>query len=86
MDSSSTKPEVRVIDGWCGNPDAAMAFVVCQTKTFEDEVPCSLVIGDKAVPLSVVVEMVNEIHEYLTTTDFWQEDYNEILKKYGITL
>ena len=97
MDQMNTKP--TVIEGWISenvvDSKIAIAFKPGE-KYFTADVPASLVIDDKAVPLSVVVEMMREVlsNEILTRGDDNQypylsvetSDIRAIAAKYNVPL
>lgn len=49
--------------------------------------PATLIIGPgKVWTEEEVKKLVRDLREYLTETDFWQEDYDELLEGHGLAL
>ena len=98
MDSSSTKPEVRVIDGWVWSAtqrdlDKGRS-VPFDPNEIEHGIKASLVIGDTAIPKSKVVELFEAINKgaweridgALRVNAVTQEHITACFKELGIEL
>lgn len=94
--SDTTKTEVRVMEGWVSKDAFAdPCYAGCsfgkQMRPLLADQKATLVIGDKAVPMSTVVELLNEIIRlqhgldaiHLAETGV---DFHAIAAKYGIKL
>lgn len=54
---------------------------------YDYDEPATLYIGTgKLWTEEEVKKLVRDLREYLTETDFWQEDYDELLEGHGLTL
>ena len=97
--SDTTKTEVRVIEGWARPGGFSPTGVKClyDTNFKGEQVECSMVIGDKAVPMSTVVELYKDAKMIARTVAALQmskeeriaivdHDFAEIAAKYGIKL
>ena len=100
--SDTTKTEVRVIEGWVSKDAFAdPCYAGCsfgkQMRPLLADQKATLVIGDKAVPMSTVVELYKDAKMIARTAAALQmskeermaivdHDFAEIAAKYGIKL
>jgi len=92
--SDTTKTEVRVMEGWVSKDAFAdPCYAGCsfgkQMRPLLADQKATLVIGDKAVPMSTVMEMLNDIistTQLATHGQFGLNITKGIAAKYGIKL
>lgn len=82
-----TKSEVRVVEGTCAEVESG--FMVLKSGPHSGMEPCTIIIGDKGMPVSEVRKMMEDVKRQVKTATNGRAGVNivtAIAKKYGVDL